>query len=162
MNFWQRCYNLFLHVWISCFVQLWAVPETNRLLQQYFPGAPSISELNNNVSLLLLNGHVSTNQPLPLTPNMIEIGGYHVTPPKKLPKELQEFLDNATEGVIYFCMGSNLRSKNLPEDKRKALLKAFSKVKEKVLWKWEDDFLPGQSANIKVAKWLPQQDILGQ
>lgn len=162
MNFWQRLHNLFIHVWFSCWTQIWIRPKSNRLVQEYFPGAPSIEELNNNISLVLLNSHVSTNQPLPLTPNMIEIGGYHVTAPKKLPKDLQEFLDNAVQGVLYFSMGSNMKAKGLPEIKRNAIVKAFAKVKENVLVKWEDDVLPGMSSNIKIVKWLPQQDVLGK
>ncbi|KAJ8954683.1 hypothetical protein NQ318_011375 [Aromia moschata] len=91
---------------------------------------------------------------VPLVPSMIEIGGFHVAPPKKLPKDLQDYLDNASEGVIYFSLGSNLKKK------RDMLLRVFSKLKEKVLWKWEDDILPGQPPNVKLGKWFPQQDIL--
>ena len=58
-------------------------------------------------------------------------------------------------------MGSNLKSADMPEGTVKALTVAFSKLKQKVLWKWEADSLPGQPANLKLAKWLPQSDILG-
>jgi hypothetical protein len=44
----------------------------------------------------------------------------------------------------------------------KAFLEAFSKLKQRVLWKWENDSLPGQSSNLKLGKWLPQSDILGE
>lgn len=29
-----------------------------------------------------------------------------------------------------------------------------------MLWKWEDD-LPDKPSNIRIEKWLPQNDILG-
>lgn len=58
-------------------------------------------------------------------------------------------------------MGSNLRSADLPLEKRNGILKTFAKLKEKVLWKWEEDELPGRPENVKLGKWLPQQDILG-
>jgi glucuronosyltransferase len=45
---------------------------------------------------------------------------------------------------------------------RQAFLTAFSKLKQKVLWKWESDSLPGQPNNVKLGKWLPQSDILGK
>ncbi|KAJ8917748.1 hypothetical protein NQ315_005199 [Exocentrus adspersus] len=121
---------------------------------------PDLNDALYNVSLVLLNSHESIFAPQPHVPCMVEIGGFHVQQPKKLPEDLQKFLDNAKEGVIYFSMGSNLKSKNLPVEKREAILKAFSKRREKVLWKWEDDVLPGQPANVKLGKWLPQQDIL--
>jgi len=50
----------------------------------------------------------------------------------------------------------------MPETKRNAILRAFSKVKQQVLWKWESDTLPGQPSNVKLGKWLPQSDILGE
>jgi hypothetical protein len=50
----------------------------------------------------------------------------------------------------------------MPESKRNAFLKAFSKLKQRVLWKWETDTLPGQPRNVKLGKWLPQSDILGK
>jgi hypothetical protein len=58
-------------------------------------------------------------------------------------------------------MGSILRSCDFPDSKRQALLEAFSKLEQKVLWKWETDTLPGQTSNVKLGKWLPQSDILG-
>jgi glucuronosyltransferase len=75
---------------------------------------------------------------------------------------LQKYLDDAPDGVIYFSMGSNLQSSQMPEGKRNAFLKVFSKLKQKVLWKWETDTLPGQPKNVKLGKWLPQSDILGE
>jgi UDP:flavonoid glycosyltransferase YjiC (YdhE family) len=79
-----------------------------------------------------------------------------------LLQELQKYLDEAPDGVIYFSMGSNLKSTSMPESKRNAFLGAFSKLKQRVLWKWESDTLPGQPSNVKLGKWLPQSDILGE
>jgi glucuronosyltransferase len=64
--------------------------------------------------------------------------------------------------VIYFSLGSNLRSCNLRNSTKSALLQAFSKLKHRVLWKWESDSLPGKPSNVKLGKWLPQSDILGE
>jgi UDP:flavonoid glycosyltransferase YjiC (YdhE family) len=79
-----------------------------------------------------------------------------------LYQDLQKYLDEAPHGVIYFSMGSNLQSSLMPESKRNAFLGAFSKLKQHVLWKWESDMLPGQPSNVKLGKWLPQSDILGE
>ena len=98
---------------------------------------------------------------VPRVPNMVDIGGFHIKPPKGLPPNLQKFLDEAPEGVVYFSMGSALQSSNLATEKREALLRVFSKLKHKVLWKWEDEVLPGRPKNVQIGKWLPQQDILG-
>jgi glucuronosyltransferase len=77
-------------------------------------------------------------------------------------KDLQKYLDEAQKGVVYFSMGSILQSSSLPETMTKSFLEAFSKLEQKVLWKWETDTLPGQPSNVKLGKWLPQSDILGK
>lgn len=58
-------------------------------------------------------------------------------------------------------MGSLLHSKTFHEDKRNAFLHAFSKIPQRVLWKWEDDTLQERPSNVMIYKWLPQRDILG-
>jgi len=54
-----------------------------------------------------------------------------------------------------------LKGSAMPESKRKALLAVFSKLKQKVLWKWETEEMPDLPKNVKLSKWLPQQDVLG-
>jgi glucuronosyltransferase len=76
-------------------------------------------------------------------------------------QDLQKFLDEAKDGVIYFSLGSNVLGDHVPEDKIRAFLEAFSELPQKILWKWESDILPEQPPNVKYGKWLPQQDILG-
>jgi glucuronosyltransferase len=59
-------------------------------------------------------------------------------------------------------MGSVLQSSDLPDYTRDAFLGAFSELKQRVVWKWETDALPGQPDNVRVGKWFPQADILGK
>ena len=59
-------------------------------------------------------------------------------------------------------MGSVLYSSDMPESKIKQFIEVFSKQKQRILWKWEKDSLPGQPKNVKIGKWFPQSDILGE
>lgn len=59
-------------------------------------------------------------------------------------------------------MGSNVKSSEMPEGIIDALIEAFSKAKQRVLWKWETETLPARPTNVKLGKWLPQADILGE
>ena len=77
-------------------------------------------------------------------------------------QDLQKLIDGSPDGVIYFSMGSNLRSSNFKNETTQAFLEVFSQLKQRVLWKWETDSLPGQPSNVKLGKWLPQADILGE
>ncbi|KAF2905636.1 hypothetical protein ILUMI_00538 [Ignelater luminosus] len=159
-SFTQRFLNSLLYVGIRLFNHLYAIPRQNEVMHKYFPNAPHLNELYYNTSLILVNSHISINSAVPYLPNVIDIGGYHVKTPKKLPIDLQEYLDGAKDGVVLFSLGSNLQSKNLPKEKRESILKAFSKLKQKVLWKWEDETLPNQPPNVKLSKWLPQSDVI--
>lgn len=50
----------------------------------------------------------------------------------------------------------------MPEHLRTAFVRAFSRLPQRVLWKWEAGDIPGLSSNVKIVHWLPQQDLLGK
>ena len=77
-------------------------------------------------------------------------------------QHIQEYLDGADHGAIYFSLGSMLQAETFPIDKRDALLQAFSELPQRILWKWEADNLPGQPKNVRIEKWCPQLDILSK
>ncbi|CAH0389711.1 unnamed protein product [Bemisia tabaci] len=116
-----------------------------------------------NVEMLLLASNSLYYYPRALTPNIVEIGPLHLKTPDKLPKNLQDWLDGAEKGVIYFSLGSNMKSKSLPEDVRANFLKFFKQLPPgyRVLWKWElDTKIPGQPENVLTQKWMPQDSVL--
>ncbi|XP_047519265.1 UDP-glycosyltransferase UGT5-like isoform X1 [Pieris napi] len=161
LTFWEKFNEFYKHYWI---LNMWESTENKEfnLLKKYFGGddVPSYKELNKNVDMMFLNIHPiwSHNQPLP--PNVISIWGIHKKPQKSLPQDLQAYLDSSKNGVIYISFGSNVLSSMLPPEKINILINVFSKLPYNVLWKWETDVLPGKSKNIKIAKWLPQSDLL--
>ena len=70
-------------------------------------------------------------------------------------------MDASEHGVIYFSMGSMLRGSTLPDSKRNAIMEVFKGLKENVLWKWEENEIPGKAHNVRIEKWLPQRAVLG-
>ncbi|XP_067000258.2 UDP-glucosyltransferase 2 [Anabrus simplex] len=162
MSFWERFYNAYVCMKMMYIWRSEVLPGQEALLRKYFGSAPpSVYETEHNDSLLLLNNHWSLSYPRPLLPNVVELTGLHVqTTTKPLPKDIKSFLDGAEHGVIYFSLGSNVKSVNLPQEKVKHILDAFSEVPQRVLWKWESDSLPGKPSNVMIRKWLPQQDVL--
>ncbi|KAK9736966.1 UDP-glucoronosyl and UDP-glucosyl transferase [Popillia japonica] len=134
-------------------------PKQNAIIKKYFPDAPHINDIIYNTSLILFNSDNSFNQPIPTTPNSVEIGGFHVRPPKKLPEELQKILDNAKHGVVYFSLGSVMKSSLIPVEKRQEIIRALSKLKETVLWKFEEG-LSNLPPNVIIKSWFPQSDLL--
>lgn len=76
-------------------------------------------------------------------------------------QDIQEFLDKAEHGAIYFSLGSNLQTHQLSIGSLTALYKALGSLKQRVLWKHGED-VAIHPANIKFVKWAPQQAILGK
>ncbi len=68
-------------------------------------------------------------------------------------------MDDATDGAIFFSLGSNIQSSHLHNELISILLNEFRSLKQKVLWKFETE-LPNLPDNVKIGKWLPQNDIL--
>lgn len=63
---------------------------------------------------------------------------------------------------MYLSLGTNVLSKDLPQEKKKMFLEAFKELPFKFLWKFEDDSLKNLPSNVKIAKWVPQQDVLSR
>ncbi|RZF48858.1 hypothetical protein LSTR_LSTR003238 [Laodelphax striatellus] len=160
MDFIQRLSNTITLLVSIVAYQLRYDQETQQMADKTFPGQDPLWQLEEKTSLILVNTHLSLHGARPLVPGVIEVGGIHVKPAYSLPQDLQTFIDGAEHGVIYFCMGSMLKASTIPDDKRDALVKVFSRLPQRVLWKWENDTMPGKSDNVKIAKWMPQRDIL--
>nr|XP_023028475.1 UDP-glucuronosyltransferase 2C1-like [Leptinotarsa decemlineata] len=159
MNFWERLRNTYLDILSEIFVEFKLIPEQNDLLKAAVSDAPDIRTILYNASLMFVMSDISIHDPLPLQPSIKSIGGHHVGPLKPLASNIQQFMDNATEGVIIFSMGSNPASSSFDLEKRTDILKVFSKIKQKVLWKFETDIFE-KSSNIMITSWLPQQEVM--
>lgn len=161
MTFVQRLHNAFLSCFEVLYKQFVAFPRQQKFLAKYLPGHIKLKDIMYNVSIMLLNSHASTTHPTTLATSVIEIGGFHISP-KKLPTNIKKYLDEATKGAIFFSMGSNLKSADLPKDKLEGILIAFSKLKQRILWKYEETDIPNKPENVLISKWMPQTDILGR
>ncbi|KAK8744594.1 hypothetical protein OTU49_000883 [Cherax quadricarinatus] len=75
-------------------------------------------------------------------------------------EDLSSWIEGAGEaGVVYFSIGSVTKGDTMPTKYRELFIQAFSKLEQRVIWKYEGD-LPGVSDNVLIKPWLPQQDIL--
>lgn len=57
-------------------------------------------------------------------------------------------------------MGSLLKGSSFSKEKQVPFLKAFSKLKQRVIWKWENDQMDGKPPNVLLTAWVPQRDLL--
>ncbi|KAE9528127.1 hypothetical protein AGLY_012549 [Aphis glycines] len=158
--FWDRFLNTYdyLH---SISKSWWYNREATVIGRNYFgKDVPDSYTLMEKISLVFINSHFSFNLPRPWVPNLIEIGGIHVTDPKPLPKDIQLFIDNAPEGVIYFSFGSTVKMDSLPTKMQISLQEAFAELPQRILWKYDGEVMENQPNNVMIKKWFPQRDIM--
>lgn len=162
MNYWQRLQNTAIYLLQEILFYYQRIPAQEKILKKNFPKASTLKDFIYNTSITFLNADPAFHTSIPKVPGMIDIGGFHLNPPKDLPQDLQEALDNATNGVIYFSLGTSVRSEDMPEEQLNMFLKVFSKLNKTILWKWENESLPIEMENVVIRKWFPQQDILSR
>lgn len=164
MTFLDRVINTILHG-IEKIMLMYIRHKELSYYESNFPaekGFRSYDAAIRNVSLVMLNTHFSQYVPRPYLPNMVEVGGIQINvKPEPMAQELQQFLDNAgPEGAIFISFGSNLRSSNMRQDKLDAILTMIRGLKQRVIWKWDQDEMPNRPSNVFIGKWLPQDAIL--
>ncbi|CAH0393636.1 unnamed protein product [Bemisia tabaci] len=165
MSLWQKFENWFSHHYLHKQFRDGVVEAAKKYIQEaHGPENEKLADSCwSSASLTVVASNPMYYYPRALGPNIIELGPLHIKPPGKLPKNLQDWMDGAERGVIYFSLGSNMKSKSLPLEVRAKFLKFFKDLPSgfRVIWKWElDGTIPGQSDNILAQKWLPQESVL--
>lgn len=164
MSFPQRIYNTAVSLYEQTLRSFYYLPKQEAMAQENFghlPGPlPKVADLEKQVSLILLNSYYPLTTARPRVPGLVQVGGLHIKDPKPLPEDLKTFLDGAKHGAIYFSLGTNLKSSDMPRDKLDAILNVFRSMRQRVVWKYEDESVKGLPSNVLVKPWLPQSDIL--
>ncbi|XP_068156660.1 UDP-glycosyltransferase UGT4-like [Drosophila tropicalis] len=143
------------------------LPPQVELYRKYFHDSHlSFDEIRRNFSLILVNQHFSLGRARSNVPNLIEVAGMHMCVHKDckldpMPNDIQRFMDEAKNGVIYFSMGMEIIEEWQPKHLKLVLLETFSKLKQRVLWKYDDlESLTNKTDNIFIRSLMPQQQIL--
>lgn len=156
----ERLWNVLYTSWTRVYYRYWHLPRAQRIAEKFAPGT-SVRDIDRNFSLVILGNNHVFGYPKPLLPNVIEVHSLQIKEERgeTLPKDIQEFLDKAVHGAIYFSLGSNLQTDQLPIGSLTKLRNALGSLKQRVLWKHAGNAAP-PSDNIKFIKWAPQQAIL--
>nr|AHX56951.1 UDP-glycosyltransferase 211H1 [Strigamia maritima] len=161
MTFLERTYNAINSISVKMMSHYHLLGDIESTVWQHYPKAPSIAEAEKRVAFVLQNSDPVLSGPNPSLPHIIDIGGLHCEDAKPIPRDLNDFIETSGDhGFILFSLGSNVKSKFLPDDKKQSFLKALARLNQTVIWKYEDD-LKETPKNVLVRKWLPQQDLLG-
>jgi len=120
----------------------------------------SLEQTFQKVDLLLVQTE-AFEYPRPLFPDTKLVGPLLSTPAKPLLGDLENFVrGSGDEGVILVSFGTILGE--IDETLIATMAAVFSSLPQRVIWKLNTE---GKSlkigSNVKVASWLPQNDILG-
>ncbi|CAD0197668.1 unnamed protein product [Chrysodeixis includens] len=159
----DRALNAAFHVTIEPFHAFSMTILQGVLRRNFGPQIPHVYDMAKNVSFVLQNGHYSVSYPRPYLPNVAEVACIHCKEPKILDPEIEEWISGAGEtGFVYVSMGSSVRTTNMPLSAHRLLVEALGRLPQRVLWKQDaEQNMTDIPSNIKLYKWLPQQDLLG-
>ncbi|KAF0708291.1 UDP-glucuronosyltransferase 2B2-like, partial [Aphis craccivora] len=79
-------------------------------------------------SLIFINRHFTIEPTSPIPSNIIEIGGIHLKAPKKLPKDILEFIEQSPNDVVHFTFGSTVKMALLPEHIKKSFIESLAQI----------------------------------
>ncbi|XP_054642946.1 UDP-glucuronosyltransferase-like [Dunckerocampus dactyliophorus] len=129
------------------------------LVSDYVEKGMTYKDLLSHAAVWLLRSDFSLEWPKPVMPNMVFIGGINCVKKRPLPADLEEFVEGSGEaGFIVFTLGSMVST--MPEEIAKHFFEAFAKIPQRVLWRYTGVEPKNVPKNVKLMKWLPQNDLL--
>lgn len=164
MNFKERLNSAFQQVFEMAYENLLTTPMLNKHVHKRHPGIPHIDDIEKKATkIILVNSQPITDYKQPAFPIVKLVGGAQIRKPKPLPTELKNVADKATEGLVLFSLGTNVRSDTLGEERILKIVQALGRLpKYTFLWKFETaEKLPLKvPKNIIIQSWMPQNDVL--
>ncbi|CAL8326731.1 unnamed protein product [Lota lota] len=161
MDFLERTKNLMHYFYISIVIEeVFIMPVYSELLQRHFPPGADLRSMQHSADIWMMRVDFVFEFPRPTMPNMVYIGGFQCREAKPLPAELEAFMQSSGEhGVVVMSLGTLVSA--LPKEMTEAIAEAFSKLPQKVVWRYLGQRPSNLANNTLLLDWLPQNDLLG-
>ncbi|XP_055629315.1 UDP-glucosyltransferase 2-like [Toxorhynchites rutilus septentrionalis] len=163
MNFLERAKNtLYWAFDIFYRNQIYMTNEDRRAKQLFGRDSTSVKVIEKRSDVILVNNDFSMDYYQPLPPNVIPVGGLHISRSEEVPPIVKQFIARAIKGVILVSFGTNIASENLGENVNNDMYKVFHSMPEYgFIWKHGNpETLGAIPPNLLVMKWVPQAMIL--
>ena len=163
MSFVQRLSNFGMTLVLN-FVMGSFLTVDNSLLTEFVPDGDvfSFPELYRRSEMWLVNfENLCLDYPRVSAPHYQFIGGSSGVAAKPLPSELAQFVDGAEHGLIVLSFGSIPLLSEWKTEKAEAFMKAFGRLKQRVIIRYTGSPIENIPNNVLVQRWLPQNDLLG-
>ncbi|KAF9422945.1 hypothetical protein HW555_001488 [Spodoptera exigua] len=128
------------------------------IVNAVYPDTPLLEDLGKNMSLIMINQYFTLTSPRLYSSNVVEVGGMHINPSYPIEDQsLVNFLDSASNGVIYISFGSV--ASNFPRKIINEIIKFVEKSNMRFIWK-SDVTEWDPPSNVFLGKWMPQAAVL--
>uniref|UniRef100_A0A665TZX4 UDP-glucuronosyltransferase n=1 Tax=Echeneis naucrates TaxID=173247 RepID=A0A665TZX4_ECHNA len=145
MNFKERISNLLLHRFSTTEIQ-------RKKLQS------QINLYINKYSDTMYNrSDFTLDFPRPLMPNIVLVGGINCDVRNPLPEDLESWV-SGEHGFVVFTLGTMVS--DMPEEITSIFLEVFRQIPQKVIWRYTGQVTSSIPENVKMMKWVPQNDLL--
>ncbi|XP_072938667.1 UDP-glucosyltransferase 2-like [Epargyreus clarus] len=162
MSFFERIQNTICHYFYIWWYEIAIRWEEQRILEKKLgKRLPKLENIAKNTSVVLINTYHVWNGVRSVPPSLLEVGGLHLHNKilQPLHPDLEKWVSEAKDGFIILSFGSLIRGSTLPEKRLRTILKVFARLPQRVVWKWEGNFIDVPD-NVLILKWLPQYDLL--
>ncbi|XP_010149185.1 PREDICTED: UDP-glucuronosyltransferase 1-1-like [Eurypyga helias] len=157
MNFLQRVKNLIFDI-PNYFLCDFVFQPYAKLASEFLQRDVTVLDLLRQASIWLMRLDFVLDYPKPLMPNIIVIGGVNCAH-KKLTQEFEAIVNASGEhGIVVFSLGSMVSE--IPMKKATEIADALGSIPQTVLWRYTGEEPPNLPKNVKLVKWLPQNDLL--
>ncbi|XP_053698775.1 UDP-glycosyltransferase UGT5-like [Sabethes cyaneus] len=163
MSFVERIKNS-LYWMVDIFVRnrVYMFNEDRRVKRLFGKEATSAKVIERRSDVVLVNADFSMDYYQALPPNVITVGGLHVSRKENVPPIINQFIARANKGVILLSFGTNIGSDMLGETINQAILNVFRNMPNYgFIWKHDQPEKLGiPPPNLLILKWVPQAFIL--
>uniref|UniRef100_A0A803VP34 UDP-glucuronosyltransferase n=1 Tax=Ficedula albicollis TaxID=59894 RepID=A0A803VP34_FICAL len=137
-----------------------AYSQFEELASEFLQKPTTMTDLLSHGSVWLRRIDFVFEYPMPVMPNMVFIGGIHCGEKKKpLSQEFEAIVNASGEhGIVVFSLGSMVSE--IPVKKAMEIAEALGTVPQTVLWRYTGKTPSNLPKNVKLVKWLPQNDLL--
>uniref|UniRef100_A0A336LZ62 CSON008880 protein n=1 Tax=Culicoides sonorensis TaxID=179676 RepID=A0A336LZ62_CULSO len=163
LSYFKRLRNTLVYLWDDIYQKYFFIPSIDKMMRKsyQFKDLPYAGDLENMITLALVNTHYSIENTEPMPASVIPVGGLQIRDPKPLEGDVKNFVESGKKGTILFSLGTNIRSDFMDQKNRQMFIDTFEKFPQyNFIWKFESDIGLKLPSNVKISPWLNQNDIL--
>ncbi|NXH45975.1 UD11 glucuronosyltransferase, partial [Dicaeum eximium] len=129
------------------------------LASEFLQRDVTMQELFSQAAVWLMRYDFVFEYPRPIMPNMVYIGGINCQQKKPLSEEFEAMVNASGEhGIVVFSLGSMVSE--MPMKKAMEIAEGLGTIPQTVFWRYTGKAPSNLPKNVKLVKWLPQNDLL--